>query len=62
MSFVVWGSHPRYADGTPIKLSGGTARECSAELRRLARVDNTWKAAIYPKGAAPIGLRLQAAD
>jgi ribosomal protein L25 (general stress protein Ctc) len=36
--------------------------ECSAELRRLARVDNTWKAAIYPKGAAPIGLRLQAAD
>jgi hypothetical protein len=54
--FVLWGSHPRYCAGEPIKLTAGTLGECrSAE--RTRRADGGWKLAIYRAGTTPVGLR-----
>lgn len=38
--FVLWGTHPAYGN-VPIKISGGTARECRGELRRR-KSDGGW--------------------
>ena len=32
-NMVLWGSHPKYCNGTPIKLAGGTTRQLGPELR-----------------------------
>lgn len=31
--WVLWGAHPLYAGGVPIKLTGGTPAECRRERR-----------------------------
>lgn len=30
---VLWGIHPRYAGGVPIKIMGGTYRQCLSAYR-----------------------------
>jgi hypothetical protein len=60
-SWVLWGSHPLYADGEPIKLTGGTLRECATAQCERERESSDWLLATYRAGAAPLGLRIQAA-
>lgn len=56
--WVVWGFHPRYVDGTPIKLTGGSTRHCNGEVTR--RTQEGWTCAVYRARTAPVGLREQA--
>lgn len=41
MEWVLWGSHPAYADGVSIKLTGGTLARCRQE-RRWRVADGGW--------------------
>jgi hypothetical protein len=59
-AWVLWGFHPRYADGVPIKLTGGTLGHCRAEQTHRVEREGDWTCAIYKRGAAPTGLREQA--
>jgi hypothetical protein len=56
--WTLWGSHPAYADGLPIKISIGTLREVRAARRQRER-DGDWLLAIYRWGIEPVGLREQ---
>lgn len=40
-AYVLWGSHPWYAAGTPIKIMGGTLDECKAGLAERS-IDEAW--------------------
>lgn len=51
--YVVWGFNACHRE--PIKLNGGTLRECHAALSR--RTAEGWTTAIYLRGDAPEGLR-----
>lgn len=60
--YMLWGYHPRLrgpAGMIPVKLSGGSLRQCAAAGRRWTRDYPGIKLGTYPTGAAPIGLRLQ---
>lgn len=57
--YVLWGSHPRYAAATVIRLSGGNLRQCRSE-QRSRESEGGWLLGIYAEGDAPEGLRLQA--
>lgn len=59
MTWLLWGSHPNYAGGVPIKLAGGTLNDCLHAKRRRTLADSRWKLAIYKAGTEPVGLRLQ---
>lgn len=54
--FVLWGSHPRYADGMVIRLTGGTSRECRAAARQR-HAEGGWSLGTYAEGEQPTGLR-----
>lgn len=56
--WTLWGSHPLYVDGLPIKISIGTLREVRASWRQRER-DGGWLLAIYRWGTEPVGLREQ---
>lgn len=56
--FVLWGFHPRYAGGVPIKLNYGSARSLGREKKFRERTG--WVCALYAEGAKPVALRLQA--
>lgn len=57
--FVLWGWKPSYCPaGQPIKLTGGSERECGA-ARRQREQEEGWLLGIYPEGAEPDGLRDQ---
>lgn len=59
--FVLWGYKPSYCPlGRPIRLTGGTLRECNTALR--SRTDEGFLCAVYRKSAEPVGLRMQVAD
>jgi hypothetical protein len=47
--YVLWGSHPSYADGVPIRLTGGTVRECRTE-KRWRESDGGWTLSIRKAG------------
>lgn len=55
---TLWGSHPAYVDGEPIKLTIGTLGEVRASQRQRER-DGGWLLAIYKWGTEPVGLREQ---
>ena len=56
---VLWGSHPGYNGGQPLKLTGGTDREISAEARR--RRAEGWDVQVRGEGERPSeGFRLVA--
>jgi hypothetical protein len=57
MRYVLWGSNALYANALPIKLMGGTLRECRATQTRR-KAEGGWALAIYSVGTAPTGLRL----
>jgi hypothetical protein len=56
--WVLWGFHPAYCGGTPIRLTGGTQRHCRSEQK--PRTAEGFTCAIYKQGTAPAGLREQA--
>jgi hypothetical protein len=56
--FVLWGFHPAYCDGIPIKLTGGALRSLRGE--QSSREREGFTCGIYAEGTAPTGLRLQA--
>lgn len=58
--WVLWGFHPRYANGVPIKLVGGSLPRCRAEQTWRVKRERGWTCAIYREGTAPVGLREQA--
>jgi hypothetical protein len=39
--WVLWGVHPLYAHGEPIRVEGGTFRTCRGELNRRVK-DGGW--------------------
>jgi hypothetical protein len=39
--WVLWGIHPSYAGGVPIRVEGGTFRTCRGELNRRIK-DGGW--------------------
>lgn len=51
-TYVLWGSHPLYAGGTPIKLTAGTLGECRQETR-YRKSDGGWTTLVI----APVGPR-----
>jgi hypothetical protein len=56
---VLWGSHPGYNGGQPLKLTGGTDREINAEAKR--RKAEGWDVQVRDEGARPSeGFRLVA--
>lgn len=54
-TFVLWGFHPRYAGGVPIKLTTGSLQQLSAE--NTSRKAEGFTTAIYKQGTEPAGLR-----
>lgn len=48
--YVLWGSHPEYCDGQPIKIDGGTFRECERMLFARQRQDDRWELEICKRG------------
>jgi hypothetical protein len=58
---VLWGFNPAVpVFREPIKNTSGSLRYCQAQERM--RKGEGWTCAIYSKGTAPVGLRLQAAS
>ena len=55
--WVLWGFHPRYAGGEPIKIMGGTIGQCRTEMAFRVEREGGWTCAIYGAGTAPLGLR-----
>lgn len=52
---VLWGVHPSYAGGIPLKIAGGgSARELRREQRYRERMG--WRTVIAPRGHTPKGL------
>lgn len=59
--YVLWGYRPGVWPWTaPLKLTGGTLRQCRTEQAQRTRDNQGWRCAIYRKGTAPVGLRLLA--
>jgi hypothetical protein len=58
MELVVWGSHPAYANGTPIRLTGGTVAHCRREIA-FRKIDDRWSLAVLRPGVRPVALRAQ---
>lgn len=50
-TFILWGIKPGYGSA-PIKIAGGSLRECRGELRRRER-EGGWKLWILIQGLAP---------
>lgn len=46
--FVLWGQHSAYANGVPIKIMGGTARECRARMRHYMTLRGWYGLAVLP--------------
>lgn len=58
--WVLWGFHPAYAQGVPIKLTGGSPSDCRTEQTWRVEREGGWTCAIYRAGTPPVGLREQA--
>jgi hypothetical protein len=54
--WALWGSHPAYVDGVPIKLTIGDRRTCGSSQRYRERCGG-WTLAIYRQGVPPTGFR-----
>jgi len=57
--YVLWGYHPDYCGGEPIKLAGSSFLG-SLRSESSWRKGGGWTTAIYRSGAEPKGLRIQA--
>lgn len=53
---VLWGFHPAYNNGLPLKL----ARSTKEATRRY--LSEGWTVAVYRRGEVPAGLRIQAEE
>jgi hypothetical protein len=60
--YVCWGFSAQlgYPFAIPLPLTGGGLRHCRAEQAYRKRLGVGWQTAIYRKGVAPVGLRLEA--
>jgi hypothetical protein len=58
--WVLWGFHPAYCGGEPIKLAGGVRAEVRAASKW--RTAEGFTCGIYRAGTPPHGLRAQAAE
>ena len=58
MTYLLWGFSAHHPE--PIKLAGGSLRECRVAWR--SREAEGWTCAIYGVSTEPTGLRLQAAQ
>lgn len=56
--WVLWGFKPEVV-GVPIKIVGGSKRQCTVEQKYLEA--EGWTCAVYTRGTAPVGLRSLAA-
>ncbi len=59
--YVLWGYHPDYCGGEPIKLAGSSFLG-SLRSESSWRKGGGWTTAIYRSGAEPKGLRVQAEE
>lgn len=48
---VLWGFHPLYAPGVPVRIAGGTPRAVRREAR--SRAAQGWTCAPYPERVPP---------
>ncbi len=61
--FVLWGWRRDDVYGPqPLRLTGGTLRQCQSAQRDRERENSGWLLATYAEGTAPTGLRMQVAE
>lgn len=53
--WVLWGSHPSYSNGTPIKLIDGSISNCRRE-EKFRRTDPRWRLEIVRQFTRPDAL------